>query len=328
MMLKSTSGRQYKCFILAQKDYSKEFALINVIFEDSQWDPKTAVSVFNALARVSNVQLVYSWGTPTNEAVAPVAETLKIPTLAMTGEAAASRGRRFVVRTVNVSQAFGSVLARHLIAHEKPKRIAVVLAENGYVRGLFEGLQERLKGTAIELELLATFEGDATDFRSVISKMKRKNFDMVGVLLITGQVRNFFRQMREQRVSLPTFGADFFGSATEIEASGEGIQGAIFPDLKVDPAFRKRYFNEFGNDIQIAFAANAYDVAALVAKNFAERAAGEISSEEVIARLNSAIPIKGAHSEFRYSESADAGAAFESPIIVRRVEGREIVDLE
>jgi ABC-type branched-subunit amino acid transport system substrate-binding protein len=314
-------------FSLAQRDFSTEFASVDVFFEDSQWDPKTAVSVFNALARVRNAQLVYSWGTPTNEAVAPLAEALKVSTLAMTGEAGAGRGRRFIVRTVALSQAFGSVLADHLLTQVKPKRIAVVLAENGYLRGIFEGLQERLKGSAVELELLATFEADAADFRTVVSKMKNHRFDIVGVLLITGQVRNFFKQMREQRVSLPTFGGSFFGSVTEIEASGEGIQGAIFPDLKVDSDFRDRYLKEFGNDIQIAFAANAYDVAALVAKNFAAKGAGEMSPEDVMAKLRGATSIDGAHSQFRYSESTDAGAAFESPIVVRRVEGKGIVDL-
>ncbi len=124
-----------------------------------------------------------------------------------------------------------------------------------------------------------------------------------------------------------SFGADFLGSKTEIEASGAGIEGAVFPDLGVTEAFRSRYRQTYGNDIQIAFAANAYDVASLVASAFSQTPAGTLTSAEVLSKLKNMPPLIGAHGSFVFEQSHDHGPAFVSEIIIRKIEGGEIHDL-
>jgi ABC-type branched-subunit amino acid transport system substrate-binding protein len=155
-----------------------------------------------------------------------------------------------------------------------------------------------------------------------------KKLDCVGVLLITGQVQSFYRQMRDQKFLVPTFGGDFLGSETEIQASGPAIEGAVFPDTAVKPDFRTRYKERFGNDIQISFAANAYDVAVLIAENFGVAGAAELSNIEVLKRLRSAKPIQGAQRAFSYEEDPIYGPAFVSPLVVRSVQQGNIHDVK
>jgi branched-chain amino acid transport system substrate-binding protein len=311
--------------ILAKDDRKDEFATIDLFLEDSQWDPKTAVSVFNALHRVKHAQLIYSWGNPPNDAVAPVAESLQVPTLAMSSNHEITRNRQFIVRTIPSGEELGILLSNYL-SKTGQKRYGIALAEVSYLQGLYAGFKADSERKGSTVELLGTFDPGAQDFRSAISAARRRNYDLLGVLLITGQVQSFYRQLNDQKINIPTFGADFHGSQTEIAASGPAIDGAVFPDLKVAPEFRSRYKAKFGNDIQIAFAANAYDVALLVAKLFGNGTSSSLTNQEILAALRGNTIISGAHSHFSYSNDNQHGPAYKTPLVIRRIEGAGIID--
>ena len=311
---------------LARKDRPAEFSKIELIFEDSQWDPKQAVSVFKVLHDVKKVDLIYSWGNPTSAAIAPIAQRLKVATVAMSSDPKITLDGDFVIRALRSGEELGALIAKNF--HSRGfKKIGIVLAENSYVQGIFDGFAPAMKATGARVDLLGRFDPSIQDFKSVVTKIKSESYDALGVLLITGQVRTFFKQLQSQAISLPTFGADFLGSKTEIEASGAGIEGAVFPDLGVTEAFRSRYRQTYGNDIQIAFAANAYDVASLVASAFSQTPAGTLTSAEVLSKLKNMPPLIGAHGSFVFEQSHDHGPAFVSEIIIRKIEGGEIHDL-
>jgi branched-chain amino acid transport system substrate-binding protein len=312
---------------LAREDHQSEMTHIDVRMEDSQWDPKTAVSAFNLLAHQYKAHLVFNWGNPTSDAVVPIAERQRIPLLAMSSNPAPCLEKTYIIRTVASGIELGEPLGRELLARGY-RRIGIVVAENSYVKGLLMGVERGVKAGGGIVETLGTFDLDAQDFRSTVATLKSGKYDAIGVFLISGQVRTFFKQIREQKVLLPSFGADFLGSKTEIEASGPAIEGAIFPDLGVAPSFRKRYMERFGNDIQISFAANGYDVTALVARTFGVSKQGTLNPIDIVERLKTAPPVQGAHGGFSFRQSREFGAAFASTPVVREVRGDEILDLD
>ncbi len=311
---------------LAQKDRAAEFQKIELIFEDSQWDPKQAVSVFKFLHDVKKVDLIYSWGNPTSAAIAPIAQRLKVATIAMSSDPKITRNGNYVIRSLRSGEELGQLAAKNFQSRGF-KKIGVVLAENSYVQGLFDGFEAEMKRGGATVDLLGRFDPSMQDFKSVVSKIKTGSYDAVGVLLITGQVSTFFMQLQAQAISLPSFGADFFGSKTEIEAAGHGINGAVFPDLGVTTAFRKRYYEVYGNDIQIAFAANAYDVASLVASAFASMPSGKLTSEQVLDILRKQPSLAGAHGSFVFQQDDINGPAFVSQIILRTIVNGDIRDI-
>lgn len=312
---------------LAVKEHPEEMSHIELLYEDSQWDPKTAVTAFNTLQNIKKAALIYNWGNPTSEAVAPIAERLKFPLIVMSSDHTIALHKNYVVRSLGSAELFGKLLARYLIS-KNFKKLGVVIAENSYVQGIYDGLEAELKGTDVSLERLASFGIADQDFRSTVSRLRTKSFDCLGVLLISGQVQTFFKQLDAQKISIPAFGADFFGSKTEIEASGPGIEGAVFPDLKITEEFRQKYMKAYdGNDVQVSFAANAYDVAVTVAKVFGTRGSGALSSQEIITKLKNAPGLNGAHGSFIFEDSPEYGPAFVTPIVIRQVQNGGIVDL-
>lgn len=311
---------------LLQEDFPEQSAHVEIILEDSQWDPKAAVSVFNWLKDVKKAQLIYNWGNPTSEAVAPIAEANGFPLLTMSSDHKITEGRSKIIRTLNSAADLGILLGSHIKATEVTK-LGAVVAENSYVQGLYEGLEQSLKDSKVKLELVQKFNPDDRDFKTTISRIKLKKFDGLAIFLISGQVQTFFNQMHNQGFKVQTFGADFFGSKSEIKGSGPGMEGAVFPDLAVTEAFRDKYLKRFGNNVQISFAANAYDVGKLVLENFSETGASDFSSQAVLERLKNAKPVNGAHGTFEFKNHPKFGPAFYSGVTLRKISSGEAVDI-
>lgn len=300
---------------------------IEIIYEDSQWDPKTAIAAFNALKDIKKVSLIYNWGNPTSEAVAPVAEQYKVPLLAMSSDYAITKNKKYIIRTVPPAAAIGKMLAEHL-RKKGYKRLGIVSAENSYVRGLYEGVKAEYTEQGESVDLIEQIALDQQDFKSLVVKIKNRPYDALGVFLISGQVSSFFKQSAVQGLHLPTFGADFFGSQTEINAAGESINGSVFPDLGVTKEFQARYLKRFGNDIQIAFAANAYDVATMVGTLFGSSDSSSLTPDQIVAQIKLMKEFKGAHGTYRYEESAACGPMMATPIAIKGIENNSIVELE
>jgi branched-chain amino acid transport system substrate-binding protein len=312
---------------LAKRDHPDLVSKVCISTADSKWDAAAAVSNFNELRTIKKVNLIYNWGNPTSEAVAPIAQRLHFPVIAMSSDPAITRGGDFVIRSLRSGEELGALTATYL-ARQGYKKLGLVVAENSYVRGIVQGLRTRSQALGLEVDEIGSFDLSERDFRGAVTRIKTRQYDALGVLLVTGQVQTFFKQLRAQAVSLPTFGADFFGSQAEIAASGEGIEGAVFPDIKVSAQFRKRYVEAFGSDVQIAFAANAYDVVTMVAREFSQPESHSLSAEQIVQQLKTSRPLaESAHGSFAIDLSSSYGPAFVSEIIMRKVQGGAIVDL-
>ena len=312
---------------LASADHTEDFQSLDIVWEDSQWDPKTAIAAFNNLKQNKGCQLIYNWGNPTSEAVALLAERAKFPLLVMSSDPAVGLGKNYVIRSLRSGVELGSLLADY-IAKQGHKKVAVLLAENSYVQGLYTGMTKRLAETATQVELISQVPLSDQDFKSSITRIKAGGFDAVAVFLITGQVSSFFQQASGQGLKLPAYGADFFGSKTEITAAGAGIENAVFPDLAVTEEFRNKYMQTFGNDIQIAFAANAYDLATQVARTFSKVDRANLNADQIVQLLKSSSAFKGAHGDFKFENSSTYGPAFVSDIRLRKVEKGDIITIQ
>ena len=151
-----------------------------------------------------------------------------------------------------------------------------------------------------------------------MSKLKSRNYDAIGVFLGQNQLPVYYQQAKEQNFKAPSFGSHAFASKKAvIEARGE-MTGAVYPALSVDPDFRRRYMAKFNTDVQISFAANAYDFAILIGELFNKRA-GQITKEEIIESLKAVRLQKGVEGEYSYLETSEAGGGFEFLISIREI---------
>jgi branched-chain amino acid transport system substrate-binding protein len=303
---------------LAKEQHPELFTNLEFAYEDSQWDPKSAVAAFNKLVQINKVSMVFNWGNPTSEAIAPLAESRKVPLIVMSLDPVSAKGRTHVIRFINPASDFSKRLAQYLKA-KGYKKLGVVMSQNTYVQGLLDGLKENLANDQ-HVTTIATFNLSDMDFRSAVLKAKSGSFDALGVFLISGQVSTFYRQLKQQQVTTPTFGTDFFESPVEIQSAGGAMEGAVYPHLGISPHFEAQYKEKYKNDYQIAYAGNAYDLAVMLGTLFNSASSG-LSSEKILEALKSdKSSLVGVTGAAKYQHSSDGDSYFEFPIQLKRVE--------
>lgn len=309
---------------MARSDSPRDFEQIEFFFKDSRYDPGKAVSLFKALSQDLAINLIIVWGNPPSEAIAAIAERDKMPTLAGAMDPKVSIGRQYVIRANNHDSMFSDALANYL-GNKGYSNIGVVLADNTYLSGILAGLRPALT-TDVSIEIIDSYQANDTDFQASINKIKSSNYDVVGVFLLSGQIGRFYRQFASQGLTVPTFGTDFFESATEVASSQGAMEGAVYAQLGVSPDFRETYQKRYGNDLQIAYAGNAYDIVNLLAKTLGDGGSSK-SAEEIVAALKNSRPRVGVGGPFRYRSTKDGGAYFEFPIYMKEIRGADFVRL-
>jgi branched-chain amino acid transport system substrate-binding protein len=310
---------------LAKKQHPELYSKVEFIYEDSQWDAKAAVTAFNSLRIQKHVNLVYNWGNPTTEAVVPLAEQHHMPLIALTLDPTVAKGRNFVIRTINPAGDFASISADY-VKHKGFKNIGIIIAENTYVQGLFNGLQNSL-GDAAKIEIIDSYNIQDQDFRSSISKIRTKKYDSLGVFLISGQVSSFYRQLQSQPTLLPSIGTDFFESTTEIKLANGGMNGAVYPHLGITEEFKKDYTTQFNNDYQIAYAGNAYDMAMVIGEQFGGLTA-PISGDEIMLHLKAIKNKDGIGGIFSFQDTSDGGPHYHFPPKLKKIVGDSIIKID
>lgn len=291
--------------------------------EDHAYLPKNAVSQFQKLRGVDRVHLIYGWGGPPSEAVAPLAEKFRIPAVFWSADPKISENRKFVLRFTNRGSEYGQPLAKALAA-AGAKRLGIVRAENQYLNIILAGLKESLS-EGQTLDIIDSYEPSASDFRSSVSKLRGDRFDAVGVFLISGQVSQFYRQAVEQKLIFKSFGTDFFESQTEVKNANGGMNGAIYANNDVSPAFRSAYEKKFGNDLQIGHAGNGYDFANLVCDLFASAPDTGRTPDAILTSLAN---VRGAHGvlgDFSFVEAPGGDKYFRFPVVMKKIAGLKIV---
>jgi branched-chain amino acid transport system substrate-binding protein len=302
---------------MAKEDYPKLFNDVSLTYEDSQYDPKTAISAFEKLRR-EGVSLMFVWGNAPSEAVCPLSERYRVPTIASISNPAVSIQKQYTIRAVNHAASLSRLLAGYL--REKGySSIGVVLTEISYLNAVLSGLRAELASSQ-SLELIDAYGPADNDFRASVTKIRSAHYDVIGVLLISGQISQFYRQAAEHKLDVPTFGTDFFESTTEIAQSKGTMEGAVYVHFNVDHRFRRRYLEKFGNDIQLAYAGNGYDMSMVIAQAAAKASK---DPEETMEALRLKGPQQGVGGVFRYRETDEGGAYFEFPIHIKQIHGKE-----
>ena len=304
---------------LAEKTTPHLFENIKLVFEDSRHDASLALTALKKLQTVDDVDAVISWGVGPTQAVAPITEQSKIPLIAITAESTVSDNRRYVVRFNYTAQQYANALVQYLRGCGR-KKIGIVKAENPYFQNIFEGMKPSL-GDEQNLDITASVQTSDADFRSIIPRVASKHYDAVGVFLVTGQISAFYQQALQLKFNAPFFGTDFFESRAEVEKAGPAIQGTVYPSMNVSDDFRSRYVSAFGNDLQIAYAGNAYDAAVLTAQSLQD-SVRPLNPSAIIARMMHS-NFDGVSGRYRVNNTP-AERGFDPELVIKRVDSNGI----
>ncbi len=300
---------------MAKADRPEAFGECELIIEDSKYEPQTAITILQNFARGGKLNMAYSWGGRPSEPLAPIAESMKFPLFVWSADPKIAKNRKWVARFCNQGKDYAAVVAGAL-RKRGLKEIVMIRAQNQYIEAIYSGFEENL-GTDLKILVSESVTPGELDFRAFISKLKQKPPQAIGVFLISGQVAQFYRQLAEQKVSIPTFGTDFFDSVTEVKDARGGMDGAMFSANTVSKDFHDRYLAKYKNDLQITHAGNGYDFALYACTELAKH------PKDFISKLGSTTPPNWAQGPATYKE-IDGDRYFYFPVALKLIKGETI----
>lgn len=301
---------------LAQDDEAPLFEQVHVILEDDQYNAKNALSAFQKLKDVDGAGLILVWGNEPALAVAPVAESSHFPLIAFGQTPAIAAGRQNVLRVLGSADNFGKPIAEYLVKKDVSS-IQMILVDNTFYRLVADSIHSRiLKST--NFNVIASVPATETDFRTYLMKVKQSPKDSLGVFLSPAQLIPFFKQANELHVMNPIFGSTSFESKAVVTEARQLMNGAVYAHVTVDPAWHERYLKRFGNDIQVSYAAVAYDTLVTIARIITSQKAG-VSGHLVLESLASLPEQHGASGKFVATSSAEHGRYINFEVALKKI---------
>jgi ABC-type branched-subunit amino acid transport system substrate-binding protein len=308
-------------------DQDTESAVVQYIFEDSAYSGKATISSINKLTRSDALDLLFVWGTTPAIAAAPVAERNKIPMFALSGEEAVAANKEYVIDFTGRISDFSAATIEHARA-KGLKNTAVVKIETQYIETLLRGMEEH-KVAGEKFDVVASLTPDEVpDFNTIATRLQQliraKHIDSLALLLGAGQIHLFYQKLQQLKISIPSYGSDYFGDPDEMRKAGQIAQGSFFATIKTSDAFVKRYGEHFKNTTAVSYAANVYDFARLTHQLF-KATSKKMSAREVLERFENAPRTDGATGIFYFvkedsSKYQNPGKRFVFPIVIKEVQ--------
>lgn len=235
---------------------------LEIKFEDDGLQPRKAVDAYHAFNK-AGIDALISITSGCSNAIAPLVERDKLPTIALATDPAVVRGRKWIVNfyVSDVTEA-RAVFAE--ATRRGYRRIARVWTIQDFVLAVKSSFDAINKG-----QIVAAFDQefpvDVRDFRSTISKIKAlKDLDAILVTLFPGQLGLFTKQLRQAGVTQPIFGFEMLEDAGEVKASEGALIGAWYvnSDEPTD-VFLNQYRSRFPEASTLA-ASNMHDAILLL----------------------------------------------------------------
>lgn len=301
---------------LALEEDSVALQKVQFKFEDDRYDPKLTVTNLQKFIASDQIDLFFVWGNEPALGAAPVAEKRKLPTVVVAQHPKAGAGYHYVIRFINSAEDYSSAIASQL-RKLGFKRVAIVQSEISFFNILLAELEKSLTGDET-LTIYEKFLPTDFDFRSAISKLKKQKFDALGVYLTPPQVSQFYKQAAEQGFVPPTFGTTTFESTSVMKNALGFMRGAFYSHIGVSKEFVDRYEKRFGDDVQISYAANAYDFAQLVGQLFGANPK-KLPPEKVIDIFERAPMGTGASGQRKFEKSSTSGKSFSFEMVIKTI---------
>ena len=307
---------------MAEQSTSPE---IKFLIEDAQSEPRFAVSAFHRLVETEKVDLIYVWGVAFCQALAPLAERRAVPLIAQCVNDDITRNSTYVLRFMNHAGEYASLLLDYL-RKMKYSKLDIIAGEQPYVEDMHQTLRAGLK-PGETIGQIDRHPASQTDFRSSIVRLKNRMPDALGVYLMPGQIASFYRQLAEQRLPLPTFGINTFENQSEVDRAAGAMEGVIFANHHVEATFRKFYQEKYGNDIQITWAALAFEFRRAIDKLSPALLSATNARERI--DIFAGLPEQSGEATGRYAviRSRENGIYFRFPLTLKTVKDSRIVEM-
>lgn len=182
---------------------------VELVAEDGKCNPKDAVSATNKLLQVDGVSAIFG-GLCSGEttAMAPIAEPKEVVMLSACSSAPnVTEAGDFVFRTYP-SDAFEGAFAAQKLYDEGIRKVAVVATLGDWGTGIKNVFSSSFEALGGEIVFSADFAQEERDFKTVLTKVKASDAELIYVPAYTDATLAMLKQVQELEITLPLFGGN------------------------------------------------------------------------------------------------------------------------
>lgn len=301
---------------------------IELIEEDDQQDPKTAVSAINKL--VSSDEVVAAVGTVNSSctlAMMDVTENNEIPlvTPISSGVAITDPSNSYIVRLQASDKLQAKAITEYAINDLGYKNIAVMFQNDDFGAGGKDVVVETLKDAGIEPLAVEAFDSSATDMSAQLLKIKDLNPEAIIMWTMYGCGATIAKQCDQLGIDCDLMGGGGLTNAKLYELGGESAVGILntqtfFPDKEkaseTAGAFIDAYEAEYG-ETPDSNAAMSYDSMMVLAEGL-KAATPDMKADDIMAGMKAVKAMPLATGTITIDENGDANRDI---LIIRLCEG-------
>ncbi len=275
---------------------------LELLVEDDQSQPPTAVAIYERLITQQKVDVVFSpYSSPITDAVADVTEKHRMPLVAA-GAATTSifkKGRRFIFMLLSPAEAYLEGLI-DMAARRDLKTLAVLHEDTLFPKAIAQGTLDLAKRRGLQAVVTEGYPRGTKDFAAILTRVRVANPDVLAAATYFEDSVAITRQMRDLNVNpkmygvtvggdLPKFyevlgrNSEFVYGATQWEPELVALRaGGLIPIARQYPGAREfveSYRKEFpGADLSYQ-TAQAYSGCEVLLEGI--RRAGSLEGEKV-----------------------------------------------
>lgn len=301
---------------------------IELIEEDDQQDPKTAVSAINKL--VSSDEVVAAVGTVNSSctlAMMDVTENNEIPlvTPISSGVAITDPSNSYIVRLQASDKLQAKAITEYALNDLGYKNIAVMFQNDDFGAGGKDVVVETLKDAGIEPLAVEAFDSSATDMSAQLLKIKDLNPEAIIMWTMYGCGATIAKQCDQLGIDCDLMGGGGLTNAKLYELGGESAVGILntqtfFPDKEkaseTAGAFIDAYEAEYG-ETPDSNAAMSYDSMMVLAEGL-KAATPDMKADDIMAGMKAVKDMPLATGTITIDENGDANRDI---LIIRLCEG-------
>ena len=263
---------------------------IEVIYEDSQFDPKIAVSSYRSLT-ARGVKYFFSNGSS-------VASALKTPVVDdgnFNFEVGAVTplyrdGKPNTCRATLTADVSGKALGEFIADNLKLKTVGFLTLNDEFGQAVYENVRKTIEERGVTVTAAESFGKDDGDFRTQITKLIGGSSKSEGVVVIpaAGQAQTLFKQLKDQNWSGITLSDNWTIINQQLKdlSLAEGVYFSNYAwspssggsDAPETESFKRAFSNAYSYDPPV-IAANAYDSLFILAQGLAE---SDLASPEAV----------------------------------------------
>lgn len=289
---------------------------IQIFWEDSAYDSKQSISVFNKLVETNNVDIIYSFGGPMLSALAPIAERRKVPFFASESSKIDCAGRAYCSLFRNEEDEWGSAYWQ-VLREDNIKKLLVIKNQNQFMNTFVEAI-ERTKGPDEKVDIFLDVPNDLTDFKSSVLPLKNRSFDALGVFLLPRSHHGLMQALR-------VFNRKFYFIGVEeflVPDQNKGLEPLMEKVLVLAPsateAYQKRFEMAYGYSAGFFYTPACYDFVMLLLDTI--KANPQLRGLELVNALRFEDEREGVSGPYFVKKSPDNVFSYSFPIGLYEVE--------